>query len=105
MKRPVKRPVKRAVKTSFSAGEPAQTPSPACEPKFSRNEIAQLAYLNWEADGCPPGQDLDYWLEAESQLNATWHLLAAATAAAEAAKTIHDIQVKEVALTFSSNRP
>ncbi len=38
-------------------------------------QIAQLAYLNWQKDGCPAGRALEYWLEAESHLKATWHLL------------------------------
>lgn len=44
--------------------------------QFSQSEIANLAYLNWQKEGCPPGRALEYWLEAESQLKATWHLLA-----------------------------
>jgi hypothetical protein len=42
---------------------------------FSRSDVRNLAFLNWEKDGSPEGQSLDYWLEAESQLQATWHLL------------------------------
>lgn len=40
------------------------------------DEVAHLAYLNWQKDGCPPGRDQYYWLEAECQLKATKHLLA-----------------------------
>jgi hypothetical protein len=43
--------------------------------EFSRNDVSNLAFLNWEKDGSPQGRSLDYWLEAESQLQATWHLL------------------------------
>lgn len=43
--------------------------------QLNQSEIARLAYLNWQKDGCPAGRDLDYWLEAESQLKATWPLL------------------------------
>ena len=49
----------------------AKTPA-----EIKHDEIACLARLNWQQDGCPQGRDLDYWLEAESQLKATWHLLA-----------------------------
>jgi len=42
-----------------------------------RDEIAQLAYLNWQRDGRPLGRDQEYWLEAEQQLKATKHLLLA----------------------------
>jgi hypothetical protein len=44
-------------------------------PEISQEEINRLAFLNWEKDGCPSGRDVDYWLEAEIQLKATWHLL------------------------------
>jgi len=43
--------------------------------KFNKEEVNRLAFLNWEKDGRPQGRDVDYWLEAESQLMATWHLL------------------------------
>ncbi len=42
------------------------------------DEIAHLAYLNWQKDGCPQGRAQTYWLEAEQQLRATKHLLAVA---------------------------
>lgn len=38
-------------------------------------EISRLAFISWEKDGCPMGHDLEYWLQAESQMMATWHLL------------------------------
>jgi hypothetical protein len=41
----------------------------------NHDEIAKLAYLNWEKDGRPQGRDQKYWLEAEQQINATGHLL------------------------------
>ena len=43
--------------------------------KLNKEEVNRLAFLNWEKDGRPQGRDVDYWLEAESQLMATWHLL------------------------------
>lgn len=42
---------------------------------IENTQIAHLAYLNWQKDGCPAGRALEYWLEAESHLKATWHLL------------------------------
>lgn len=45
---------------------------------IKHDEIAHLAYLNWQKDGCPCGRDRAYWLEAEQQLKATKHLLAVA---------------------------
>lgn len=41
----------------------------------THHEIANLAYLNWQKDGCPPGRDQAYWLEAEHQIKHTKHLL------------------------------
>jgi hypothetical protein len=31
-------------------------------------EIAKLAYSYWQADGCPEGSDMRYWLRAESEV-------------------------------------
>jgi hypothetical protein len=45
------------------------------EPMVSHEDIAHLAYINWQKDGCPHGHDETYWLEAERQLRATKHLL------------------------------
>lgn len=45
------------------------------DPQVSREDIAHLAYLNWQKDGCPHGHDENYWFEAERQLKATRHLL------------------------------
>lgn len=35
----------------------------ACE-----EEIRQLAYLKWEQAGCPCGDGLDFWFEAENEV-------------------------------------
>jgi Protein of unknown function (DUF2934) len=32
-----------------------------------RERIEQRAYALWEADGCPEGRALDYWLQAEQE--------------------------------------
>jgi hypothetical protein len=64
----------------------ARNLTPAARLEFGHDEIAHLAYLNWQKEGCPSGRALDYWLEAECQLKATWHLLVAAGAAAAAAE-------------------
>lgn len=37
-------------------------------------EIGLLAYHLWEASGCPAGQDLAFWLQAEKQLLGPHHL-------------------------------
>lgn len=41
-----------------------------------QDEIQRRAYHLWEADGCPEGQDKNYWFKAVAEI------------AAEAAKTI-----------------
>ena len=49
--------------------------------------IARLAYEKWQARGCPDGDDLHDWLEAEQQIlttHAPQSLGAAAMLAAEA---------------------
>jgi hypothetical protein len=43
--------------------------------EFSHEDVSRLAFLNWEKDGCPQGHAINYWLEAEQQLKATWRLL------------------------------
>ena len=39
--------------------QPTTAPQPAFE------EISQLAYHLWRQAGCPSGQDLKFWIEAE----------------------------------------
>ena len=45
----------------------------------THQEIANLAYLNWQNDGCPHGRDQAYWIEAEHQIKHTKHLLVTET--------------------------
>jgi hypothetical protein len=33
------------------------------------DQIRERAYELWQADGCPEGRELDYWLRAEADLN------------------------------------
>jgi len=68
---------------------------------FGHDEIARLAYLNWEADGRPHGRDQHYWLEAEAQIKATWHMIATARSATRAAKAVEETRLKEVAVSLS----
>ena len=35
---------------------------------ISYAEVYHLAWLNWRKDGCPQGQDMEYWLAAEEML-------------------------------------
>lgn len=36
--------------------------------KPSRDEVARKAYSIYQARGCPQGQDLQHWLEAETHV-------------------------------------
>lgn len=33
------------------------------------DRIRELAYLKWEAAGCPPGDGVNFWCEAEAEIN------------------------------------
>jgi hypothetical protein len=35
----------------------------------THEQVAVLAYQIWKKGGCPHGHDLEYWLQAEKQLN------------------------------------
>ena len=58
--------------------EYAQVVTAAClEPRFLKERIGamaenvhELAYLKWEAAGCPPGDGQEFWLQAEAEINA-----------------------------------
>ena len=44
-----------------------QTPATTAQtPPFE--EISSLAYQLWQEASCPPGQDIDFWLQAEERL-------------------------------------
>lgn len=43
---------------------------------ISQFDISRLAHEFWQADGCPQGRDLEYWLKAEKQLNRNGFALA-----------------------------
>ncbi|HUA67823.1 MAG TPA: DUF2934 domain-containing protein [Candidatus Saccharimonadales bacterium] len=42
----------------------------AVEQRPTHDEIARVAYQEWEQKGRPQGQDLECWLKAEEQLTA-----------------------------------
>ena len=42
-----------------------QQPADACE-----ESIRALAHSKWKAAGCPSGDGVDFWLEAEREVNA-----------------------------------
>ena len=39
----------------------------------SKEAIRARARELWEASGCPPGRDLEFWLKAEEELQKTVH--------------------------------
>ncbi len=43
--------------------EPTKSPQP------NADEIARVAYQQWEQQGRPAGKDLEFWLRAEQQLS------------------------------------
>ena len=45
-----------------------RVPETETSPLPLAEEIAKLAYSYWEADGCPEGSDMRYWLRAESEV-------------------------------------
>ena len=53
---------------------------PHCECLCVSDEgIRMLAYLKWEAAGCPQGRGLTFWLEAEQELDAKRSAASSAT--------------------------
>ena len=69
-------------------------------PRFGHAEIAELAYRYWQWDGCPPGRDLQYWLEAETQLRATRDLLTVACDASVAAELLSEVFLTDLAVAL-----
>lgn len=44
-------------------------PPSQLDDQATRADIAELAYLLWEEQGCPPGSAHSDWLEAERRIN------------------------------------
>lgn len=62
-------------KTSCSAPAPvgqlsASTLDECCGAKLCQDTIRERAYLKWETAGYPPGDGVNFWLEAEQELMA-----------------------------------
>jgi hypothetical protein len=55
--------------------------------KVGHEEIAESARLIWEREGRQAGRDLEYWLQAERELNGQAQAAAAATRSPEASRT------------------
>lgn len=80
----------------------------------THDEIATYAYYLWEAEGRPPGRDVDYWLQAEAQMKAHRQieagLLRAKTAPKTAPKTVvptvaEQVPAAESPAKVSARRP
>jgi hypothetical protein len=41
--------------------------------EVNRDDVARRAYQIWEAAGQPAGRDLEYWLQAEAELQSARH--------------------------------
>lgn len=67
-----------ATKRTTRAAKP-EVIAPIAAPRheLTTETIAARAYSLWEKDGRPPGRDLEYWLQAESQLKQQSHSFAA----------------------------
>jgi len=45
-------------------------PAASSEVHLAHEDIAALAYAQWQAKGCPDGMHEEHWLRAEQELNA-----------------------------------
>jgi len=55
-------------KNAVGSRKPRSAKSPAVAGNPSHEQIAERAYYIWQSRGCPWGQSLEDWLEAEKQL-------------------------------------
>ena len=53
--------------TSVRKSKPPLTPASSVT-AVSEHEIAERAYLKWQARGCPIGDDMRDWFEARQEL-------------------------------------
>lgn len=58
----------RKPKKATGPGKPRSTKSQSSASSPTYEQIAERAYYIWESRGCPWGQSLENWLEAERQL-------------------------------------
>lgn len=54
--------------TDLSAQDTAAGESPCVESELSPEAIRENAFSKWQAAGCPSGNDIGFWLEAETEL-------------------------------------
>lgn len=54
--------------TDLAAQDTAASDPKCVESEVSTEAIRENAYSKWQAAGCPSGNDLGFWLEAETEL-------------------------------------
>jgi hypothetical protein len=57
-----------SVATDVSAQDAVASELRCVESEVSTEAIRENAYSKWQAAGCPSGNDLGFWFEAESEL-------------------------------------
>ena len=48
---------------------PVEMPTAAEPGPLPQEEVRLRAYQKWQAAGCPPGDGVNFWLEAEQELH------------------------------------
>ncbi|HBJ86724.1 MAG TPA: hypothetical protein DDZ88_23290 [Verrucomicrobiales bacterium] len=70
-------PAAKPVKKPANSGKPARKrpaappvppPAPTSDMEVTDVEIATRAYFIYVSEGCPPGREMQHWLDAEAQL-------------------------------------
>ena len=57
-----------SIATNLSAEDTAAGESRCVESEVSPETIRENAFSKWQAAGCPSGNDIGFWLEAETEL-------------------------------------
>lgn len=57
-----------SIATDLSTQDSAASESRCVESEVSPEAIRENAFSKWQAAGCPPGNDIGFWLEAETEL-------------------------------------
>jgi hypothetical protein len=67
---PAVKPTKKPAKTGKPVGKRSAAPQRTAEVavEITHEEIATRAYFIYISTGCPEGQEMQHWLEAETQL-------------------------------------
>jgi hypothetical protein len=70
----------------------------ATKQSFGKAEIARLAFSYWEKAGRPRGRDLEFWLQAESQLRTTSLLLELGYPVEVVSEILNEISITDLAM-------